>query len=105
MPPALLMRSTTATTARCMSGPYEPPAPVRGDRVPMGIGSLPWAEARAGALSTSPAVVDAFRSSRRVMVVISGPPVVSATEIETSDLRVIAQGLTGPFGAHAAHGQ
>ncbi len=74
MPPALLMRSTTATTARCMSGPYEPPAPVSGHRVPMGMGSFDCARRIAGAPSTSPAVPEAFKSCRRVSVVMSGPP-------------------------------
>src|SRR2546425_5247238 len=71
IPPALLIRSTTATTERCMSGPYEPPAPVSGHKVPMGMGSFDCAERIAGALSTSPAVVEAFKSSRRVIVVMS----------------------------------
>src|SRR6266446_1086354 len=49
IPPALLIRSTTATTERCMSGPYEPPAPVSGHRVPMLIGAFDCAERIAGA--------------------------------------------------------
>src|SRR5262249_36875140 len=88
MPPALLIRSTTATTDRCMSGPYEPPAPVSGHRVPMGIGSLDWAEETTGAATRSPAVVDIFKISRRVTSVMSAS---STTEIETANLRVVGQ--------------
>ncbi len=74
MPPALLIRSTTATTERCMSGPYEPPAPVSGHRVPMLIGCFDCAERIAGAPSTSPVAAEAFKSSRRVIVAMSKPP-------------------------------
>src|SRR5713226_6845352 len=103
MPPALLIRSTPATTARCMSGPYEPPAPVSGHSVPMAIGSFDCADKSAGAPSTSPAVVDIFKTSRRVSFFFSVSP--SATEIDTANLRVVAQGGPRPFSAHPAHRQ
>src|SRR5436190_980259 len=104
IPPALLIRSTTATTERCMSGAYEPPAPVSGHKVPIGMGSFDCAERIAGAPSTSPAVPEALKSSRRVIVIMSGSPM-SAAEIETSDLRVIAKRLARPFGANPTHGE
>src|SRR5215470_15188178 len=103
MPPALLIRSTTAPTARCMSGPYEPPAPVSGHRVPIGIGSFDCAETSAGAPSTSPAAPEAFKSSRRVIVMAESPLAASAAEIETSDLRVVMKRRAGAFGADAPH--
>src|SRR5439155_3027859 len=77
MPPALLIRSTTATTARCMSGPYDPPAPVSGHRVPILIGAFACAESIPGTPTTSPAAADPFntarrvKSSRRVIVLMS----------------------------------
>src|SRR5437867_5371126 len=104
IPPALLIRSTTATTERCMSGPYEPPAPVSGHKVPMLIGAFDCAARITGAPSTSPVVAEAFKSSRRVIVVMSGPPACGlAAEIETSDLWVVAQHFTRPLSAHASH--
>src|SRR5438445_8757374 len=77
MPPALLIRSTTATTARFMSGPYDPPAPVSGHRVPILIGAFACAESIPGTPTTSPAAADPFntarrvKSSRRVIVLMS----------------------------------
>src|SRR5262245_30690255 len=104
MPPALLIRSTTATTDRCMSGPYEPPAPVSGHKVPMLIGAFDCAARIAGAPSTSPIVAEAFKSSRRVIVVLSGPTACSlAAERETSKRRVVAQHGPGALRADAAH--
>src|SRR5438034_9982308 len=54
IPPALLIRSTTATTERCILGPYEPPAPGSGHRAPVGMGSFDLAERVAGPLTTHP---------------------------------------------------
>src|SRR5215475_14017775 len=106
MPPALLIRSTTATTARCMSGPYEPPAPVSGQSVPIGMGSFDCARRIPGAPSTTPAVAEAFKSCRRVIVVMSKPPQrMSAAEIESPDLRVVAKRCAGPFRPDLPHGE
>jgi hypothetical protein len=38
------------------------------------IGAFDCAERIAGAASTNPVVAEAFKSSRRVIVVMSGPP-------------------------------
>src|SRR5882672_12248871 len=68
----------------------------------MGMGSFDCAESMAGVPSTSPAVPEAFKSSRRVIVAMSESPL-SAAEIETSDLQVIAKHLARPFGADSTH--
>src|SRR3989442_14404643 len=68
----------------------------------MGMGSLDCADRIAGAPSTSPAVPEAFKSSRRVIVAMSESPM-SAAEIETPDLRVIAKHLARPFRANPTH--
>src|SRR5205807_10480003 len=60
-----------------MSGPYDPPAPVSGHRVPILIGAFACAESIPGTPTTSPAAADPFntarrvKSSRRVIVLMS----------------------------------
>src|ERR1043166_3839325 len=70
------------------------------------MGSFDCAERSPGALRTRPAAPEAFKSCRRVIVVMCGPPpLVSAAEVEPSNLRVIPKHVARPLGADAAHGE
>src|SRR5262245_5791411 len=71
----------------------------------MGMGSRDCAVRRAGALRTSPAVPEAFRISRRVIVLMADPPLTSTAEIEPADVRVVAQHRARPFRADSTHRQ
>src|SRR5262245_44561623 len=103
MPPLLLIRSTTATTERCMSGPYDPPAPVSGHKVPMLIGCFDCADPIPGAPSTSPAAADPFKTSRRVIILISNPP--PSHRVRTSSAASTAEFACSAAGSAARTGE
>src|SRR5215470_3004880 len=97
IPPALLIRSTTATTERCISGPYEPPAPVRGHSVPMGMGSFDCPRRPAGMASRLTAPDEAASICRRVNAAMS------ASQIQVSNLRIVQERGPGAFGPDLSH--